>query len=413
VVTTGGSGYSECNGIRLNRWREDPTLDSWGYYLYIKDTNTGQYWSAGFQPTRKVPSFYQVHFMEDRVEIHRRDGEIETRTETIVSPEDDVELRRLCLVNTGSTPVNLEVTSYCELVLTQPNTDLAHPAFSNLFVQTEYNEAGFLLACRKPRTPEEKEYWAAHTVCVEEGDHEPLQHETDRNRFIGRSRSVKNPIAVQSSMSLSNTTGAVLDPIFSPRRSVELPPYSRRIVCFSTTAGLTREHVTELALKYRDPRAIERTVEMAATHGQVLLRRLSIPVEEAHLFQRVLGRLIFSDPSLRPRPSMLERNVGTQRSLWQYGISGDFPICLVRVEDPTELEIVRQLLRAHEYWRLKGFKSDLVILNEYPSSYFQHLQEDLRAAIASSTAHAMQDKPGGVFLLVADQLSEEDRTLMR
>jgi cellobiose phosphorylase len=414
MITTGGGGYSECQGIRLSRWREDVTRDHWGPFLYIRDLQSGDFWSAGFQPTLRVPDDYRVVFAEDQAEIRRRDGQLETHFDVSVSPEDNVEIRRVTLVNTSGDFREMEITSYLELVLNTAAADLTHPAFGNLFVETEYvPEIKALLASRRPRSSDETVYWAAHLMMCEDANAEMKEYETDRARFIGRNRSVANPNALTGTAPLSGTTGAVLDPIFSVRSKIRVEPYSRQVVAVMTMIGQSREEVISLAEKYCNARAVSRGKELAAVHAQIRLNQMSMKKDEADLFQRVAGRLIYSDLSLRPRPAVLARNSRTQAALWPYGISGDLPICLVRIEEQTEIEMVRQLLRAHEYWRTKGLVVDLVILNEYPSSYFQELQEELLAVIRSSASHQRMDVPGGVFLRRADLMSEEDQILLR
>ncbi|HSP07757.1 MAG TPA: hypothetical protein VLR94_11310, partial [Acidobacteriota bacterium] len=411
MITTGGGGYSEWKGIRLGRWREDVTRDNWGSFLYVKDQDSGVFWSAGFQPTLKAPDRYRVVYGEDKAEIRRSDGGIETEMDITVSPEDNAEIRRLTLVNTSDQVRQLEVTSYMEVKLTSAANDLAHPAFMNLFVETEQDATtGALLASRRPRSSDEPVYWAAHVMMCEDATTD-VEYETDRARYVGLNRTIVSPRAMHGS--LSNTTGAVLDPIFSLRGRVELRPYSRQTLAFTTAIANSRDEAVALAEKYRSARGVLRAFELASAHAQVMLRQLSIPLEEAHLFQRIAGRLIYSDPSLRPSPAVLARNTKSQSALWPYGISGDVPICLVQIEDQTEMEIVRQLLRAHDYWRGKGFVVDLVILNEYPSSYFQALQDEIQSVIRNSPSHVLLDKPGGVFLRRADLMPEEDRILLR
>lgn len=413
VLTSAGSGYSQWRGLRINRWQEDGTRDHWGSWIYLKDAATGAFWSAGFQPTQVQSDHYRVKFAEDRCEYRRRDGVLETHMDVTVSPEEDAEVRRITLVNMGPSPVEIEVTSYQEVVIAPASTDLAHQAFSGLFVETEFvTDPPLLLASRRKRAPGEEPCWAAHLFASEGATTTALEYETDRVRFIGRGKTARNPIAMQD-YKLSRTTGAVLDPIFSLRARVRIEPYSREVVAFTTVTAATREEVLALAVKYTDGRNISRAFELASSHAQVTFHQLSLSQEDADLFQRILGRLIYLDLSMRPRPAVLARNTRTQSALWAYGISGDLPICLVRIEDPTELDIVKQLLHAHEYWRSKGFVSDLVILNEYPSSYFQELQDEIQSLIRSTSENALLNKPGGVFLLVADQLPEEDRTLLR
>jgi cyclic beta-1,2-glucan synthetase len=416
LVTAAGAGYSRCGNLGVTRWREDVTRDAWGSYVYLRDVLTGHVWSAAYQPTVVEPDSYSVAFSEDRAEIVRRDGSLSLRLDVVVSPEDDAEVRQVSLFNRGTRTREIELTSYLELVLAPPAADRAHPAFSNLFVETEFvAERGTLLATRRTRSPQEPQVFAAHVVAVEGDSVGPVQCETDRARFLGRGRDVRTPLSVDG-RPLSGTTGPVLDPIFSLRRRLRIRPGETARIVFTTLLAPSREAALALADKHRDPAVFDRVVALAWTQAQVRLHHLGIGSEEAHVFQRLANRLLYSDPSLRPASDALKRNRKGPSSLWAHGISGDLPIVLVRIDEPEEREIVRQLLRAHEYWSMKGLAVDLIILNERGSSYVQDLQASLEALVRTSRAnlrHGAQDPQGSVFLLRADLLSHDDRDLLQ
>ena len=378
MVTNSGAGYSMHEGIAVTRWREDTTCDAWGSFCYIRDTGSGEVWSTGFQPTNKKPAEYEAAFSEDRVVISRLDDEIHTRTEIIVSPEDNAEIRSVCLTNHSSEPREIELTSYAEVVLAPPDADKAHPAFSNLFIETEfvYSENS-LIAKRRPRSAKDKPLFAIHTVATDAEIIGAVNYETDRARFLGRGHDVSNPVAVMENRPLSNTVGAVLDPIFSLRRHIRIQPHQTARVSFSTAVADSYEEALTLADKYHNPFTFEREAALAWTRSQVELRHLDIDAEDAHLFQRLASRILYSDPSLRPRPHVLALNTGAQSNLWAYGIGGDLPVVLARISRSEDLPIIRQLLHAHEYLRLKGLKFDLVIMNDHPTSYIESLQDDL------------------------------------
>ncbi len=251
-----------------------------------------------------------------------------------------------------------------------------------------------------------------HVVVTEGESVGAIQYETDRSRFLGRGHTTSNPVAVFEDRPLSNTVGAVLDPVFSLRRRVRLQPGETARLTFTTAVARTREEALALADKYHDPAIFEREAQLAWTQSQVEMRHLNIDAEEAHLFQRLAGRVLYADPSLRPRPHVLALNTKTQSGLWPYGISGDLPIVLARIGNHEELDVARQLLRAHEYLQLKGLAIDLVILNDNPPSYLQSLQEELQALVRTSGAQGLQDKPGGVFLRRTDLMPDADRILL-
>ncbi|HEV2765324.1 MAG TPA: protein ndvB, partial [Pyrinomonadaceae bacterium] len=413
MLTAAGSGYSVCGPLAVTRWREDATREHWGAFVYLRDVRSGAVWSVGYQPTLRRPQAYEVAFSEDKVDFWRTDGGLATHAEVIVSSEDDAEVRRVSVTNQSTRTREIELTSYAEIVLAPLAADAAHPAFSNLFIETEYVGAeNTLLARRRPRSSKDEPVWAFHVISPEGETVGATQFETDRSRFLGRGRTPAEPAAVTQDRPLSNTTGPVLDPVFSLRQHVRLRPGETAHVSFTTGVARTREEALALASKYRDPSIFEREGRLAWTRSQVEMRHHNIDAEEAHLFQRLAGRILFSDPSLRPRPHVLALNTRSQASLWPYGISGDVPIVLVRINRAEDLNMVRQMLRAHEYLRLKGLQFDLVILNDHPPSYAQELQDELQTLVRTSGQQGLQDKPGGVFLRRAEQMPEPDRILL-
>ena len=384
MLTAAGSGYSRWRDIAVTRWREDPTCDPWGCTCSCAMSSSGQVWSAGYQPVGREPDSYDVAFFEDHAEITRRDGPILTSTEILVSPEDDAEVRRVSVTNEGSRVSEIELTTYAEVVLTTADADSAHPAFSKLFVRTEFiAESGALLATRRGREPDDPQLWLAHVSSLEGRGIGGLQFETDRARFLGRGHELRNAVSIVDARPLSNTAGTVLDPVIALRRRVRIAPGETARIAFWTSVSASRADAIALIDKHRDMAAFERAKTLAWTQAQVQLRYLGVDFEEAQQFQRIANRVLYSDSSLRASRDILEKNESGASALWPHGISGDLPIVLVRIDDESDLEIVKQLLRAHEYWRLKRLAVDLVILNDRPPSYASELQQALDAAITN------------------------------
>ena len=413
MLTAAGSGYSRWRNLAVTRWREDVTRDDWGAYVFLRDSQTGAVWSAGFQPSGVEPDGFRATFTEDRAELARRDGTLATTLEVIVSPEHDAEVRRVSVLNSGNRPREIEFTSYAELALAPPAADIAHPAFSKLFVQTEYDpKTGAILATRRRRSGSEPEVWAAHVAVVEGEEIGETQVETDRARFLGRASAARRPVAVMDGRPLSNTVGTVLDPIFALRRRLVIPAGRTAHVAFWTVVASSRADVLDLVDKHRDPNAFDRAATLAWTQAQVQSSYLGIGPEEASLFQRLAGRLIYADSSLRPSSETIRRGGGAPDVLWAHGISGDLPIVVVRIQDVEEIAIVRQLLAAHEFWRMKQLAADLVILNERGASYMQDLQEALETQVRTSQSRPRAGADaarGSVFVLRADLTGEATR----
>ncbi len=410
MLTATGSGYCRWNDIAITRWREDVTCDERGAHIYLRDCDSGAIWSAGFQPTNVEPNQYDVAYSESAARITRTDDDLVTAIEVLVSPDDDAEVRQLSIANHGTRDRIIDVTSYAELVLARQPDDLAHPAFGALFVETEFvPELGVLLATRRRRGANDPEIWAAHLGVVDGDATAEVQYETDRARFMGRGRTIHAPAAITEGWPLSNSVGALLDPVFSLRRQVRVPAGSSVRISFWTLVAASREAVMALADRHHDATAFDRASTLAWTQAQMQLRHLGIDGGKAQLFQRLASPVLFSDPALRPPSIDIRRWAGPPSTLWAAGISGDLPIVLVRISDDAHLDLVREVLRAHEYWRLKRLAVDVVVINEHGASYAEGLQSALDALVRifQPLSGEADKSAGAVFVLRADLIAPE------
>jgi cyclic beta-1,2-glucan synthetase len=412
IVTNAGGGSSFCHGVAVTKSRRDPTRDPGSQFVYLRDVRTGSVWSTTFHPTATPPDDYLVEFRADRATFRRHDDEIATQLDVAVSTEDDVEVRRVTVVNHSARIREIDVTSYAEIVLAAPADDLAHPAFGKLFLETEYlADSAALLCHRRPRDSRDPAVWAVHVLSLGGRPQGPLEWETDRARFLGRGRDTDGAAALDG-RALSGTTGIVLDPIFSLRQRIRLVPGASMRLAFATGIASNRETAVALAHKYRDPSAASRTFALAYTHAQSGLRFLGISNDEALLFERLASRVLFADGSLRIGPAAIASNELSQAALWVHGISGDLPILLVRILGNDDVALVRQVLQAQEYWRLKGLSADVVILNEDPSSYLDEVHAQLTALLDNGPWRTWKHRSGGAYLLRGDRISQAERTLL-
>ena len=414
AITSAGGGYSRWRGISVTRWREDPTRDCWGNFCYIRDLESGTVWSTSWQPTTTLAKKYEAIFTQARAEFRRIDEQIEMHTMISVASEDDLEVRRTKLTNRSDRVRRIEITSYAEVVLAPQPQDESHPAFSNLFVQTELLPLQSSILCtRRPRSAEEKPPWMVHMMTATGTQVEETSYETDRMRFLGRGQTTASPQSLKSRSPLSNSSGATLDPIVSIRKVILLQPNETVTVDVITGVGESSAIAKAMIEKYLDSSLADRVFELAWTRGLIMLQQLNASESEALTYSRLAGSIIYSSGMRRAKPSVLIQNRRGQSGLWSYGISGDLPIVLVRIRDTEKLDLVRESVRAHAYWRMKGLAVDLVIWNEDDSVYRQSLQESILNIVSASPEAALVDRPGGVFVRRGELMSEEDRALLQ
>jgi len=413
LITSAGSGYSRWQEMDLTRWRSDTTLDDWGTWVYVQDKDTGDLWSAGHQPCGFSSEKQDVLFYAHKAEFQRRDHDISLRMEITVHPADDVEIRRITLTNHSDRRRRLRLTSYAEVVLASSAADQRHPAFTKLFVESEFlPELSTLLFRRRPRSAKEKPIYLAHLLLTD-GNNNVTSHESDRTRFLGRSRTIHSPEALTGdNPGLSGTTGATLDPIMALSQEIELDPHEKNQLVYITLASSSRQGALTLAHRYQTLSAVEEAFAQALSHSERELHRLDLTTLELEHIQQLLSVLLYPHAALRANPATLAANTKGQPGLWPYAISGDYPILLVRIGSDEETGLVSELLRAHAYWRNRQIMIDLVIINEREAGYDQELQGQLHRLLASTGADAWLNRRGGIFLLRADQLGETDRVLL-
>jgi len=411
MISNAGGGYSRWNDCAITRFHEDVTCDNWGTFCYIHDLGTETYWSNTHQPTLKKVDKYEVAYSQGRVDFHISQNKIEVHTEIVVSPEDDIEMRRLHVTNRSGVRKTLEFTSYAEVVLAPAASDLIAPAFSNLFVQTEIiPHLNTILCTRRPRSSEEQAPWMFHLMETEKKAAEEISFETDRMAFIGHGNSIVNPQAMNNPGKLGGSQGSVLDPIVAIRYRISLEPEETISVNLVTGIAKTKEICQGLIHKYQDNKAHkDRVFEMAWTHSQVVLRQINASEGDAQLYSRLASSVLFANASFRADPAILINNHRQQSGLWGYAISGDLPIVLLKIENQDNMQLVKQLIQAHAYWCLKGLVADLVIWNEEHNVYRQVFQNDIQSLIPAE----LNCTKGGIFLRASDQISNEDRILFQ
>ena len=414
MITNAGGGYSRWKDIAVTRWREDSTRDNWGTFCYLRDAANGAFWSTTYQPTLNPSAAYQAKFSEACAAFRCYEQGINTHMEIAVSPEDDIEVRRIGITNRSGARKVIDLTSYAEVVLALAAADAAHPAFSNLFVQTEIiREQQAILCHRRSGAVDQAALWMFHLIVPNESVLGDMSYETDRMRFIGRGNTLINPQAMRDVAALSGSEGSVLDPIVAIQCRITLDPEQSATVAIVSGIGETRDACLTLIEKYQDRHLTDRVFGLACTHSQSVLRQLNATQADAQLYDRLADSLIYANALLRADPDILIKNRRGQSGLWGNSISGDLPIVLLQIGEPPNIDLVRQLLQAHAYWRLKGLTVDLVICNSEGAGSRQPLHDQIMTLIAAGTEANLSDQPGGIFVRLVEPLSSEDRILLQ
>lgn len=409
MITNRGSGYSKREDVFLNRWREDVTNDNLGMFVYIKDIKSREYWSNFYQPCKKDMKDYEVSFSVDKAKFERVDHKIKTTTEICVSNEENGEIRKVSITNNSEEDKILEITSYFEVVLNKYDADLVHPSFSNLFINTEFVEEPLcILANRRKRSVKDKELWIVQALLTDEKVVGNIQYETNRAKFIGRCNDLDRPEVIENDKLLTNTVGAVLDPIISMRVRVKIPAKESCELSYIMAICNERQEAIRIAEKYKQRDNVERIFELAWTYSQIESRYLGVKSHTVNKYQELASNIIYSNESIKQREEYVKNIRKNQIDLWKYGISGDIPIVSIVINKLEDISSIKDILKAHEYWNLKGLEVDLLIINLEKSSYEQELQISIKDIIFTSHLRNREYVSGGVFLYNKATMEEED-----
>ena len=414
MITDRGTGYSNNKMVNVTRWREDSTLDPYGMFFYLRNVNTNAVWSAAYSPLNTPPDQYEVVFTADKATFKRVDGQIETKTEVAIASGDNTEFRRISLKNLGLKPYVVEVTSYLEVVLAPQAADIAHPAFSNLFVETRYqSDRRCIIANRRPRSDSDEGVWLGNAVVLNGDTLGDIQFETDRMNFLGRGNTTRSPAVMERGRPLSNTDGSVLDPVMSLRVSVRIDPGKTVMVSYVTAVGQTNEALLLLLDKYASPDAVARAFRLVLARSRVETMYLGLKASEIELYQNMLSNILYNSPTRRISRALMPEAGGAQTTLWRHGISGDIPIILVILKKADQVDILFEALKAHEYWQLLGLKMDLVIVCDEAFSYENPLHALILDIVALRRTHSASTRSGNIYVLNRNNLLAEDVHILR
>ncbi|MBZ2174133.1 hypothetical protein K8M07_02615 [Schnuerera sp. xch1] len=411
MITNRGEGFSKNENLFINRWRKDYLLNPYGQFVYIKDIKNNNLWSATYAPVYKEPDFYNVEFSNYKASFRRKDGEIETKMDIYLLPEELGEIRRIRLINDGEEEALLETISYFEVVGEMLNSDLAHPVFSNLFIRTEaLEENEGLLACRRKREDKQQDNWILHGVKVFEYGEEKFQYETSRFNFVDRGNKLSNPGAIIKG--LTNTTGVVLDPIMSIAKKLRIPPKKKADIYYLTSIAHSKNEAYNILNKYDNKDNIKVAIDLSKTKSQTEMGYLNLSHSNIKPYEELLPNLFYLEDNIKYKyDSILKQNIKGKEGLWSKGISGDNPIILVIVKSMEGITNLTKIINAHEYWSYKGLIIDLVVVNEDESAYYQPLYENIREEIYDRRGNVVGE-PGGIFIINKNTLLDEDESLL-
>ena len=407
MISSLGTGYSKKENMMMYRWKGESTTDSNGMFFYIKNLNSNEFWGVTYEPT-KTSYVEEIEFYLDRACFHTVNTSIDSMYEVTLSPEDDVEIRKITLKNIGNKGRSVEITSYMEVTLTSFEADMVHPSFSNLFISTDYDEANkTLLANRRGRAKGDPSPWIFQRITYEGKFEGAITYETSRLNFIGRNRNLRFPKVMDDDAPLINTVGTVLDPILSLRCAVRLEPGEEKSLYFVTGYGGSKKDALLLSEKYSKVKYIQRCRGEFTHYTDLEIKYIGIKSLQANLYQSFSNLVLYLNEKREDREQYIKDIHHSQEDLWPFGISGDLPIVLLVIDKDEDMDILRQVINMHYYWKVLGLKSDLIIYNEEASSYEEPLQNSISTYLKNSLEKDNLNKNGGVFIHNKSTMSEE------
>ena len=402
---TNGDGYSKYKDILINKFK--PLSDEMqGINFFIKNIKNNRIWTSNYAKYLPKPDKYEISFSEDMCKIKRQDGAIETITKTCIAQEEPVEIRNIEIKNNGVEEETLEVTSYLEPVLSKEIQDYAHPAFNKLFLSVKYLENDILLVKRKGRLKDEKDFFMAVALYTDEETGNSLEYEIDKEKFVGRDN-LNLPHMVEHSKTFSKNTELSLDTIVALKRTIKIKPEDKCDLSLILSVEEDEERAIENIKKYLIKDNIEKSFELARARVEAEARYLGLNYKDIETYQKMLGYILKQNPlkKLYLDKMPLDKNY-EQSQLWKYGISGDLPILLVKLDGINDIYVLNEVLKAYEFFRVKNIQVDLVIFDEEENNYEKYVKEEIINSILNKNLNYMQNQKGGIFIIEDDEVKD-------
>lgn len=405
-----GAGASQWGATGITRWRDDALRDACGSFVYVRLNHAGPPVSVSSHPAPDPGAVYLSTFHSDRVVLEALWPELRVQTTAWVSPEDDIELKRVVLTNRSESVIELELISAFDVTLARAAADEAHPAFSNFFVQADWlADQQALRFVRTPRLQTESSLQAAHFVADVKGEVTGLLCQTDRAQWLGRNHSTDRPLARMNAVPVASTlleTG--LDPVAALGVKLRLAPGAQACVTFATAASDNALQLLAIVDKYRQPSSVERASVMSATLASIQDAPGRPRMDYLPAFQALTTALLMTLPRVDlPAPDGRAQRVCDRRSLWPLSISGDRPLLLVSAVSTQGMGLLRSVVQALREWSRAGLACDVVVLSSEAHSYQMPLQRELVLLQEQFQATPLHGAAGGLHLLRTDALSVE------
>ena len=407
VVDERGNGYSRYKNIQINRFKETSDYDQ-GIYFYIKNVRTQKCYKVPYQNNSDN---YKVIFMPDKDEFISINENIEAITKIIVAPNENVEIRRLEIKNTGNIEETLEVTSILEPILSSKEQDIAHPAFNNLFLNYKLLKNNSLLLTRNTREKEEPCYMAVNLFQNTETIGE-LEYEINKDKIYSNG-DIQIPLAIKDSYLFSKSLEFTVDPIIALKRTIKILPGEKICLNLVISVSNSEREVKDNLEMYKNNENVDRCFELSKARAQEEARYLGVTGEQIQTIQKLFSYLMFNNPTKKVNIKNVPLVKYNIQDLWKYGISGDLPILLIRIKDINEISIFKEVLKAYEYLRAKNIYFDLVVLDEEENIYERYVFEQVLNEIIALRLEFLRNQKGGIFILNANEINDTDLFILK
>lgn len=411
MTTSDGDGFSNYKNRMIYRWRPDVYSCS-GNYIYIKNVNDNKIWSSTYNPTKAEPDSYQTIFSPYQSEYKRMDGDIHTHTTVSLSVSHDMEIRKVTLNNRGKKPKTIQLTSYMEVVGDVYIAELSHPAFNKLFIESEFIEEESIFLSKRRNQKKITKPYIMHMIKSSNKFIKNIEYENDRLKFIGRNNTLQNPDAIMNCESLSNSVGFSNDPIMSMRVNVLLKEAETISISFITGVCSSREEAIKISEELSDTYRINDIFAQFERQSEMELKYLNITRSQHNAFQDLISPIYYPSSYYRGSKENIRRNWKNQSFLWKFGVSGDIPIMLLRVSSIEEEGIIKDVLKAYEYFRINRVKVDLIILNESKQGYMDDLNDFLNDMVSTLKIYDESKEKKSLFIINSYLLAPAERDLL-
>ena len=389
LLLDNGCGFIKYYDKNVTKYRIDYILNPVGVFNFLS-INNGEADSLTYAPLYNNTNKYSARFFDNKAVLSCKNSNFSSKI-TITASEHCI-CREIRIKNNAPKSKHMSLLLYLEPTLTSHESEISHPLFSGLFMESKFLENEKILLFKR-RTREDEEIPMYLAVGIS-GDYNNIQVETLKENILRRAQG-NISLKYFKNADMTGTKSASYIPCCALKIDFELNTQSEKSFKFHITAGNDMDYAISQLRSYKN--RISESNALFSTEG------------EMNLMSRILTALYYSF-AIKPiniKPFDISTGI---KKLWKYGVSGDTPLIFIYINNKENIQNLNLMLSIFKKIKKTSLSCEMVIGYSERGEYNRPLHSIIRDCITKAELENIVDKKNGIYPINIQ--NEEDKTFL-